>query len=114
MQGSPQQIVVLLHFRTQKLNRVVPPIIPFAMLALTSLPSLAYTTRPFIPKGVEPSWDPKPWSTSEINDAAGLKELAIKQNPVVGYWGVSLTSRLIEAIHPHAAPPCLHPHMVRT
>jgi len=28
----------------------------------------------------------KPWTSNEIKDAEGLKELALKLNPVVGYW----------------------------
>ena len=28
----------------------------------------------------------KPWTTGEISDAEGLKTLAKKLNPVVGYW----------------------------
>ena len=30
--------------------------------------------------------EPRPWSSSEVSNKAGLKELALKQNPVVGYW----------------------------
>merc|ERR1719311_1844672 len=37
-------------------------------------------------EGVAPDFSDKPWTSSEIKDAAGLKELAIKLNPVVGYW----------------------------
>merc|ERR1719440_866004 len=43
----------------------------------------------------EVSFTAKPWSSSEISDAAGLKELSIKHNPVVGYWdplGIGETS----------------------
>jgi len=37
-------------------------------------------------EGVAPDFSDKPWTSGEIKDAAGLKELAIKLNPVVGYW----------------------------
>merc|ERR1719379_2859103 len=39
-----------------------------------------------VAEGVAPDFSDKPWTSSEIKDAAGLKELAIKLNPVVGYW----------------------------
>ena len=29
----------------------------------------------------------KPWTSGEISDEAGLRALAKKLNPVVGYWG---------------------------
>jgi len=51
------------------------------MLALAS----ASTAAAFVPsRGVE--WEAKPWATSEISDAAGLKALSVKLNPAVGYW----------------------------
>merc|ERR1719327_1784460 len=37
-------------------------------------------------EGVAPDFSDKPWTSGEVKDAAGLKELAIKLNPVVGYW----------------------------
>jgi len=37
-------------------------------------------------EGVAPDFSDKPWTSSEISDAAGLKELATKLNPIVGYW----------------------------
>jgi hypothetical protein len=37
-------------------------------------------------EGVAPDTSEKPWTSSEISNAAGLKELSIKLNPVVGYW----------------------------
>jgi len=36
--------------------------------------------------GVAPDTSIKPWTSSEISDAAGLAELSKKLNPVVGYW----------------------------
>ena len=39
-----------------------------------------------VAEGVAPDFSDKPWTSSEIKDAAGLKELAKKLNPVVGYW----------------------------
>ena len=85
------------------------------MLSLVALaPTAALTPNKLFGKGVEPSWDAKPWSSGEVQDsagtaagleltqrkltcrlspleflslpAAGLKQLAIQQNPVVGYW----------------------------
>jgi len=62
------------------------------MLALT-VQSFAYnaaiartTTIKAVAESVAPDFSEKPWTSSEIKDAAGLKELAIKLNPVVGYW----------------------------
>jgi len=52
------------------------------MLALPSL-ALAYN---FLPTGVTPTTDAKPWSSGEISDAAGLSALSKKLNPIVGYW----------------------------
>jgi hypothetical protein len=36
--------------------------------------------------GVAPDFSDKPWTSNEISDEAGLKELAMKLNPIVGYW----------------------------
>jgi len=44
------------------------------------------TTIKAVAEGVAPDFSDKPWTSSEISDAAGLKELAIKLNPVIGYW----------------------------
>jgi len=52
------------------------------MLALSSA-ALGYN---FLPKGATPSLEPAPWTSSEISDAAGLKDLSKKLNPIVGYW----------------------------
>jgi hypothetical protein len=32
-------------------------------------------------------FDQKPWTTGEVSTKAGMKTLAIQQNPIVGYWG---------------------------
>jgi len=60
------------------------------MLAAQSLsyaPAVARTsTIKAVAEGVAPDFTEKPWTSAEISDAAGLKELAIKLNPVVGYW----------------------------
>jgi hypothetical protein len=34
----------------------------------------------------EVNFDQQPWTTGEISTKAGMKELAIAQNPVVGFW----------------------------
>jgi len=39
-----------------------------------------------VAEGVAPDFSDKPWTSGEIKDAAGLKDLAKKLNPVVGYW----------------------------
>ena len=39
-----------------------------------------------VAEGVAPDFSDKPWTSSEVSDAAGLKDLAKKLNPVVGYW----------------------------
>jgi hypothetical protein len=44
------------------------------------------TTIKAVAEGVAPDFSDKPWTSAEISDAAGLKELAIKLNPVIGYW----------------------------
>jgi len=55
------------------------------MLALSSIASTAFGSNKFVPtRGID--FDPKPWTTTEISDEAGLKNLAIKLNPIVGYW----------------------------
>jgi len=36
--------------------------------------------------GITPDTSYKPWTSSEISNEAGLKELAEKLNPVVGFW----------------------------
>jgi len=53
------------------------------------------TTIKAVAEGVAPDFSDKPWTSGEIKDAAGLKELSIKLNPVVGYWdplGIGETS----------------------
>jgi len=60
------------------------------MLALSSS-SLAFApmrapVMRMAAEGVAPDFSDKPWTSSEISDAAGLKELAVKLNPIVGYW----------------------------
>ena len=64
------------------------------MLAALSLNSLSYAPA-LAPAGrsdvkmsftEEFSFDAKPWSGSEIQDQAGLADLAKKLNPTVGYW----------------------------
>jgi len=62
------------------------------MLAIVSqTAAFAPTVMPratvnMVAEGVAPDFSDKPWTSSEIKDAAGLKELAKKLNPVVGYW----------------------------
>jgi hypothetical protein len=60
---------------------------------MLSVQSVGYTqafartsTIKAVAEGVAPDFSEKPWTSSEVSDAAGLKELAIKLNPVVGYW----------------------------
>jgi len=53
------------------------------------------TTIKAVAEGVAPDFSDKPWTSGEVKDAAGLKELSIKLNPVVGYWdplGIGETS----------------------
>jgi len=60
------------------------------MLALSSSALAFAPMRAPVPRmaaeGMSPDFSEKPWTSSEISDAAGLKELAIKLNPIVGYW----------------------------
>merc|ERR1719262_1765953 len=37
-------------------------------------------------EGMSPDFSDKPWTSSEVSDQAGLKDLAVKLNPIVGYW----------------------------
>jgi len=64
------------------------------MLAASTVAALSFNA-PIVPKasvratmaeGVTPDLSDKPWTSSEIKDAAGLAELSKKLNPVVGYW----------------------------
>jgi hypothetical protein len=51
---------------------------------MLAIPTIA-STAAFVPsRGVE--WEAKPWATEAISDASGLKSLAVKLNPAVGYW----------------------------
>jgi len=64
------------------------------MLALAPITTLSYapvvapraSTIKAVAEGVAPDFSDKPWTSGEIKDAAGLKDLAKKLNPVVGYW----------------------------
>jgi hypothetical protein len=54
-------------------------------LALTAASTLGFYGGNLVPpEGA--SWEAKPWSSSEISDASGLKVLAKKLNPAVGFW----------------------------
>merc|ERR1719313_567043 len=58
-----------------------------AAQSLSYAPAVARTsTIKAVAEGVAPDFSDKPWTSSEISDAAGLKDLAKKLNPVVGYW----------------------------
>ena len=46
----------------------------------------AATFKKFVDSNVVDTTLEKPWSSGEISDKAGLKALAVKLNPVVGYW----------------------------
>jgi len=50
--------------------------VPTSTLARASAPAM----------GLAPDFSDKPWTSSEISDKAGLTDLAVKLNPVVGYW----------------------------
>merc|ERR1719409_284209 len=58
------------------------------MLSLSYAPTVAPVGRVSAKMGFtdEVSFDSKPWTSSEISDKAGLEALAVKLNPVVGYW----------------------------
>ena len=85
----------------------------------------AATFKKFADSNVADTTLDKPWDSSEISDAAGLKELAMKLNPVVGYWGErlrpyilsppqaaarALLSPLVDARKNAASPCCARPH----
>jgi hypothetical protein len=56
--------------------------------------------------GITPDTSYKPWTSSEISNEAGLKELAEKLNPVVGFWGARArrAARATPAADAPAAP----------
>jgi len=54
------------------------------MLAFAAAPRV--NTINMVAEGVAPDFSDKPWTSAEVKDSAGLKDLAIKLNPVVGYW----------------------------
>jgi len=60
------------------------------MLALSSSALAFAPMRAPMPRmaaeGMSPDFSEKPWTSGEVSDQAGLKELAIKLNPIVGYW----------------------------
>jgi len=60
----------------------------FSAAALSYAPALkvATPTRTVAPKMFEIEGPGKPWTTGEISNREGMKELAIKLNPVVGFW----------------------------
>jgi len=59
-----------------------------SQLSLSFAPAVVGRTSTIkaVAEGVAPDFSEKPWTSSEVSDAAGLKDLAIKLNPVVGYW----------------------------
>jgi len=48
--------------------------------------NLAAQPKVMMAEGLAPDFSDKPWTSSEIKDAAGLADLAKKLNPIVGYW----------------------------
>ena len=54
------------------------------MISLAS--SAAHGFLQPLPTGGVGTTDPKPWTSEEIGSVAGLKDLAFKLNPAVGYW----------------------------
>lgn len=49
--------------------------------------------KPF-PTGGVGTADPKPWTSNEIDSSDGLRELAFKLNPAVGYWCAKRNHRI--------------------
>jgi len=68
-----------------------------AALSPTSFASaMVAPSRASVKMMEEITFDPKPWTSNEICDQAGLEALAKKCNPVVGYWdplGIGGTSK---------------------
>ena len=67
------------------------------MLSVAALTPVSYASalraapsRASVKMMDEITFDPKPWTSSEICDKAGLEALAKKCNPVVGFWGENL------------------------
>jgi len=64
------------------------------MLAVTQLSlgfqgsalNMAAQPKVMMADGMAPDFSDKPWTSSEIKDAAGLAALAKELNPIVGYW----------------------------
>jgi len=62
-----------------------PATVPTGTLATQPMMS-AEKFKVFVDSNVADTTLEKPWDSDEISDKAGLKALAIKLNPVVGYW----------------------------
>jgi len=54
--------------------------------SLAYAPVAARATIRMAAEGMTPDFSAKPWTSGEISDQGGLKDLAKKLNPVVGYW----------------------------
>ena len=53
----------------------------------TAFTAPAFVGRTSTPKMIEVDFESKPWTGNEISTEAGMKELAVKLNPTVGFWG---------------------------
>ena len=69
------------------------PVAPLSAAALrASSPVMQEVFKKFTDDFTIDTTFEKPWASDEISDKEGLKALALKLNPVIGYWGARLAS----------------------
>ena len=63
------------------------PVAPLTAAPRTSSPVMQEVFKKFTDEFTIDTTFEKPWTSDEISDKEGLKALALKLNPVIGYWG---------------------------
>jgi len=64
----------------------VAPMAPAPVASRTGAPLMQEAFKKFVDEFSPDYTFEKPWTSDEISDKEGLKALALKLNPVVGYW----------------------------